>query len=280
MNEIFLEQTLKEFLREDLGSVAIDFSSNKNVVAKICAEEGGIFCGGTLIAKTLNLLIPKGEGVSLIEMGKLTPEGEAFVAGEILAQFSAPSEAFRHGIRTVLNLVAHLTGIATHTAGLVQQVSGFSCRLLDTRKTTPGLRVLEKYAVRVGGGSNHRMGRFDGVMIKKEDIAIDGGIAVAIDRAEREKTFLAGVEIEVETLADLDEVLKDGRVKTILLDNMDLKTLQQAVERCGRTHRLEASGVREENLRAVAATGVHAISLSSLILGARPTKLKAKIDNL
>lgn len=275
MNEIWLRKKFEEFFEEDLGSVEIDVGDEpKYVAAKIIAEEAGIFCGGKLIAKMLNTITPL--EFPAVNMVYLLSEGSLFEPGDLLAEFSVNAEVLREGIRTVLNLIAPMSRIATNTFYAVQQIGGTGCKILDTRKTTPGLRAFEKYAVKTGGGYNHRHGRYDGFLIKKEDIKIDGGIIAAIDRAERKKPYLVGIEVEVETWDELEEVLKDGRVRYILLDNMDLATMRIAVERYGKTQIFEASGVGDKDLRQVAETGVHFISLSSLTIGSR-IKMKMRI---
>lgn len=276
MNELWLEDELKRFLREDLGYVEIDFGVPPRYVdAEIRAEEDGIFCGGELVAKMFDFLLER--NIAPVRLLHLEPEGSEFGKGTVLARFTVNAEILRHAIRTVLNLVSHLSGIATVTYAKVKEVADFPVKLLDTRKTTPGLRVLEKYAVRVGGARNHRMGRFDGVLIKKEDIKIDGGIRQAVERADRYRAYLTAISVEVETLDELEEALKDKCVTHILVDNPTIDFLKQVVERCGVTHIIEASGVGHLNLREVASTGVHYISLSSLILGAKPINMKMRI---
>mgnify|MGYP001603036816 CR=1 FL=1 len=274
MNEIYLRRKLKEFLREDLEGVEINFDRNPGYTeAKIVAEESGVFCGGRIIAKALNLLIPREEGMMTVRMFHLKKDGEGFKAGDTLAHFTAPGEALRNGIRTVLNLIGHMTKVATNVNKVAEYLGSSPCELLDTRKTTPGLRIFEKYAVKVGGGKNHRFGRFAGELVKKEDIKILGGIKAAIDDAEYRKPHLTEIEVEVENLEQLEEVLRDGRARYIMLDNMSIEMLKAAVWRAGSLSVLEASGIGDKDLREVAGTGVHYISLSSLILGASPIKM-------
>lgn len=275
MNEIYLREKLSSFLAEDLGHVVLDYRGSYLVEATISAEEPGIFCGGHLIAKIFNLLV--GDDVAKVEMRFLLEEGKLFAKGDVLAKFLVNSEVLLNGIRTVLNLLSRMTEVATHTHKAVQGLAGTSCKLLDTRKTTPGLRAFEKYAAKIGGAVNHRFGRYDGILLKKEDIRLRGSVIAAIDRAMQERSHLEGVEIEVETLEELDEVLKDGRVKYILLDNMSLDTMAEAVRRCGATHVLEASGIGDKRLGDVARTGVHYISSSSLVRGAPPIKMHMRV---
>jgi nicotinate-nucleotide pyrophosphorylase (carboxylating) len=265
VNLVFIRQELSRFLAEDLGHVEIAVQPNTSVCALITAESAGILCGGTLVAETFRLLDAGGERV---EVASLLADGASFTSGQELVRLTMPGEILRYGIRTALNLLQHLSGIATHTHDLVSRVPS-TCRLLDTRKTTPGLRVFEKYAVRTGGGRNHRFGRSDGVMIKKEDIAIDGGITPAITRALKEAAHLTAIEIEVETLDDLETVLQDGRVRHGLLDNMSPDLVRACVVRAGERLILEASGVQIADVERYAETGVPFISTSDLVRGAR-----------
>lgn len=265
MNPVFIRQELSRFLAEDLGHVEVVARPNDSVRAMITAESAGVLCGGALVAETFHLLNAR-EGI--IEVTPLVADGALFVPDQELIHLTMSGAILRHGIRTALNFLQHLSGIATHTHDLVSRVPA-TCRLLDTRKTTPGLRVFEKYAVRMGGGYNHRFARYDGVMIKKEDITIDGGITPAITRALAEAAHLTAIEIEVETLDDLETVLQDGRVRHVLLDNMPPDLVSACVARAGEHLVLEASGVRVTDLDAYAATGVPFISTSDLIRGAR-----------
>lgn len=275
MNEIYLRRKLEEFLLEDLGHLTVDpGKSPQYVEAFIVAEDDGVFCGERIIALAFNLLSPVGIKPAIVISKH---DGEDFVKGDQIVYLNVNAEILRHGIRTVLNLLGHMIAIATYTRRLVKEVKGYPVKLLDTRKTTPGLRAFEKYAVRVGDGRNNRFGRFDGILIKKEDVKIDGGIRRAIDKAFEEKSHLEEIEIEVETLEELEEVLRDGRVRCILLDNMKTEDLKKAVERCGRTHVLQASGIDDRSVREIAETGVSYISVSSLILDAPRVNIKIVI---
>ncbi|MBI2639950.1 MAG: carboxylating nicotinate-nucleotide diphosphorylase [Candidatus Sungbacteria bacterium] len=276
MNEIFVRRKLEEFLAEDIGPVAVESNDSLRFVsARIIAEEPGVMCGGKLIVPAFSLITP--DGVQKPRAIFLLEEGRAFSSGNIVARIDIEVETLRHGIRTVLNLLQHLSGIAAHTRKAVDEIKGLPAKLLDTRKTTPGLRVFEKYAVRVGGGTNHRFGRYDGILIKKEDIQIDGWIKKAIDRAFLAKSHLVSVEIEVETFEELEVVVADGRVSHVLLDNMSLKMMAEAVQKYGDKIIFEASGIGDKDLRLIAETGVHYISTSSLVRGAHPVKMKMRV---
>lgn len=276
MNRIFDEQELKKFLAEDLDAVGVEPDNPpRYVTARIIAEESGILCGGKWIITAFKLITP--DGIKAPKAIHLLKEGERFTSGMTIAHLDIEVETLRHGIRTVLNLIQHLSGIATNTREKVEELNGLNTKLLDTRKTTPGLREFEKYAVRVGGGVNHRHNRTDGILLKKEDIIIDGGILKAIDKALGSKSHLITVEVEVETLGELDIVVADGRVNHVLLDNMSLADMTEAVRRYGNKIVFEASGIGHKSLREAAETGVQYISLSSMVRDAHPVKMKMRI---
>ncbi len=177
------------------------------------------------------------------------------------------------GERTALNLLQRLSGIATLTARWTRLLEGTAARLVDTRKTTPGLRALEKYAVRTGGGRNHRTGLYDGVLIKENHIRAAGGLLPAVTRAQAEAPHTLRVEVEVTSLQELEDALSAG-VDAVLLDNMGLEDMTEAVRRAGGRVLLEASGgVAEERLRAIADTGVDLISAGALTHSARAVDL-------
>jgi nicotinate-nucleotide pyrophosphorylase (carboxylating) len=191
-------------------------------------------------------------------------EGQEVSPGDVLAQVRGPLAAILSGERTALNFLMRLSGIATYTRKMVSSVSDFPTAIVDTRKTTPGWRALEKYAVRVGGGANHRFGLFDGVLIKNNHLAAVGSITDAV-RLAREKTHhLLKIEVEVTSLVELEEALAAG-ADIIMLDNMDETTMAQAVKFTAGRALLEASGsMTLERLSKVAATGVNLISMGAL----------------
>jgi nicotinate-nucleotide pyrophosphorylase (carboxylating) len=182
--------------------------------------------------------------------------------------------------RVILNLLQRLSGIATLTRRFVESVSGTKARILDTRKTAPGLRMLDKYAVRCGGGQNHRLDLSDGVLIKNNHIALAGGIKNALERAHRNRRGTQPLEVEVRSLAELEDALTYG-AEAILLDNMAVSDVKTAVERCSRVERripLEASGgITLENVRAYAETGVDFISVGALTHSAPAVDLSLRI---
>ena len=191
-------------------------------------------------------------------------DGQAVSPGTVLARLSGPVATILTGERVALNFLQHLSGIATFTRNMVAQLSGTSAFLVDTRKTTPGWRVLEKYAVRLGGGRNHRSGLYDGVLIKNNHLTALGSISAAVHQARERAHHLLKIEVEVTDLDGLTEALNAG-ADLILLDNMDDATLQKAVELTRGRAILEASGsMTKDRLPHVAATGVNFISMGAL----------------
>ncbi len=192
------------------------------------------------------------------------PDGSDVQAGDTIAVVEGPARALLTGERVCLNLIGRLSGIATATQRLVAAVAGTRARITDTRKTTPGLRALEKYAVRIGGGVNHRFGLFDAVMIKDNHLAIAGSISTAVEAARRHVGHAVTIEVEVDSLAQVDEAVSSG-ADIILLDNMSPSELTEAVDRIGGAAITEASGgITLETVHAVAASGVDMISSGAL----------------
>ena len=186
-------------------------------------------------------------------------------AGALLAEIDGPAAPILSGERVALNFLGHLSGIATLTAAYVAKIGNAKARVCCTRKTTPGLRALEKYAVRCGGGVNHRYGLDDAVLIKDNHIAVAGGVRQALEKARAAVGHLVKVEIEVDSLAQLKEVLASGKADVVLLDNMDTTMLAEAVKLADGTLKTEASGgVTLETVAAIAATGVDLISSGAL----------------
>ena len=191
-------------------------------------------------------------------------EGSDVAAAEVVALVRARARALLSAERTALNLLGRLSGIATATRDVVARLQGLPTKIASTRKTTPGLRLLEKHAVRVGGGTPHRYGLDDAVLIKDNHVALAGGISEAVARVRRRVGHMVKVEVEVYTLGQLDEALALG-VDALLLDNMDLETLREAVRRSrGRALTEASGGVRPERVREIAETGVDLISLGWL----------------
>jgi nicotinate-nucleotide pyrophosphorylase (carboxylating) len=194
----------------------------------------------------------------------LIEDGQAVRRGEVLAWLKGDAASLLQGERVALNLLQRLSGVATLTARFVEAVEGTGATIVDTRKTTPGLRALEKYAVRVGGGGNHRMALYDGVLIKENHIVAAGGIAVAVSRARRYAPHTLKVEVEVRDLDEVTAALAAG-ADILLLDNMDLDQLRAAVELvAGRAVTEASGGVNLDSVRPIAETGVDLISVGAL----------------
>jgi nicotinate-nucleotide pyrophosphorylase (carboxylating) len=208
-----------------------------------------------------------------------TRDGAKLAANETIAEIEGPAVAILSGERVALNFVGHLSGIATLTAAYVAKVAHTGAKILDTRKTLPGLRALEKYAVRCGGGVNHRFGLDDAVLIKDNHIAVAGGITPALKSARAAVSHLVKVEIEVDSLDQLSEVLKAGGADAVLLDNMDLATLKRAVEMARGKVVTEASGgVTLDTVAKIAETGVDVISVGALTHSAPALDVALDID--
>ena len=226
-------------------------------VAEIRQKQEGVLCGLPVVERVFRAVDPTVQVVSLAEEGSW---GER----RVVARIVGPARAVLIGERTALNFLGRLSGVATMSRSAAQRVVGTSTRVLDTRKTTPGHRALEKYAVRVGGCHNHRGGLDDGILIKENHIRAAGGITSAVSAALRRTAPMQQVEVEVTTLAELDEAIAAG-AHVVLVDNADLEGLRAAVARAAGRVRLEASGgVTLATLAEVARTGVDYVSLGAL----------------
>ncbi len=265
-------------LEEDLGpgdiTTRATVDPGLHAEAHVKAKEDLIVCGLPLAAAVFERLDP------LIDFTPRVAEGEAVKAGTILAVVSGPAALLLMGERVALNFLMRLSGIASHTRAYVDAVAPYPAQVVDTRKTTPGWRVLEKYAVRLGGGHNHRFGLFDGVLIKDNHLTAAGGITAAIGRARQVIPHTLKIEVEVADLAGLEEAIAAG-ADMVLLDNMDEATLARAVQLAAGRVLLEASGgMTRERLPRVAATGVDLISVGALTHGARSVDINMKLVRL
>jgi len=260
---IMLEPLVRAALLEDLGRAG-DLTTDA-IVAKerhattvLAARQQGIVAGLDLAMLAFKLIDPN------VEITVERADGSEVAQGETIASVSGPARAILTAERTALNFLCHLSGIATATASIVKTVHGHKAKIVCTRKTTPGLRAIEKYAVRAGGGVNHRFGLDDAILIKDNHIAIAGGIRPAIERARLSVGHLVKVEIEVDTLAQLEEALALAP-DAVLLDNMSLDELRRAVALVAGRAITEASGrISATTAPAVAATGVDLISIGWL----------------
>jgi nicotinate-nucleotide pyrophosphorylase (carboxylating) len=263
LSPLLYEDLVRRALAEDLGRAG-DVTTDAVVPAslpgeaEIVARAAGRVAGLDPALLAFRLLDPA--CAADVRQG----DGRDVAAGSVLARVRARARAILTAERTALNLLGHLCGIATATRDAVARLEGSKTKVACTRKTTPGLRALEKYAVRVGGGESHRYGLDDAVLVKDNHIALAGGIGEALRRARDHVGHLVRVEVEVDTLTQLDEALALG-ADAVLLDNMDLETMREAVRRAkGRAFTEASGGVRPERVRDVAETGVDLVSLGWL----------------
>jgi len=238
--------------------------------AKWTAKQAGITAGLPIAARVFQLLSDSAnaEPTSRVSFTQVVEEGKPCTPGQVIAYLHGPLDTLLMGERVALNLAMRLSGIATLTHQYVEKIADLSARLVDTRKTTPGLRLIEKYASQVGGAINHRMGLDDAVMIKDNHIAAVGGIAEAIAQIRERIPYPLTIEVETTTLAEVDAALEHG-ADIIMLDNMSLDLMHQAVQLIRSHHhpiKIEASGnITLETIRSVAETGVDFISSSAPI---------------
>lgn len=257
-----VEQIITLALNEDIGTGDITTLStipaDKTATGRFVAKEDMIICGIDLAAHIFARVDPS------IELKANFKDGDAVKKGDVIATVSGNAQNVLTGERTALNFMQRLTGIATRTHASVAEVAGTNAKITDTRKTTPGLRVLEKYAVRVGGGTNHRFNLADGVLIKDNHIAVSGGIKNAVKNARAVIPHTLKIEVEVETKEQLAEAL-DAGADIIMLDNMSYDLMRECVGLVAGRALVEASGnMGEKNLREVAETGVDIISIGAL----------------
>ena len=278
LRQIDLFDLIKRALAEDVGQGDITTAATVEPTvlgrARITVKEpdGIVFCGGMILAQTFSLT------ASEPAMKQLVREGELLHRGALAAEVDGRLAGLLTGERVALNFVQLMSGIATATRRYADAVAGTRARIVDTRKTHPGLRAIEKYAVRVGGGGNHRFGLDSGVLIKDNHIAAAGSIGAALDRARRLAPHTFRVEIECETLAQVAEAIAHGAT-SILLDNMPLDEMRRAREIVGDSVILEASGnVSLETVRAIAETGVDLISVGALTHSVKAVDLSMRIQ--
>jgi nicotinate-nucleotide pyrophosphorylase (carboxylating) len=272
-----IERAVGTALEEDLGQAG-DITSQATIapdataVARINSRVDGIVCGIACAEAAFSMI---GPGLSVAAFVR---DGERLQPGKAVLQVTGNARLLLAAERTALNFMTHLSGIATLTRRFADEVAGTQAKICCTRKTTPGLRALEKYAVRCGGGHNHRFGLDDAVLIKDNHIAVAGGVRAAIEAARAFVGHLVAVEVEVDTLEQLAEAL-DAGATAVLLDNMDNAMLAEGVALTAGRAKLEASGnVTLERLRSIAETGVDYISSSRITMAAPPLDLGLDID--
>ena len=278
LSPLAIGEAVQRALDEDLGRAG-DITSIATIPettqahAILIARQAGVIAGLPLAVATFQKLSPH------INIQAHFRDGAAVAAGLHVLTISGPARAVLAGERTALNFVGRLSGIATLTADYVRHTAGTKLRICCTRKTTPGLRALEKYAVRCGGGFNHRFGLDDAILIKDNHVAVAGGVRPALERARAHVGHLVKVEIEVDTLAQLREVLDTGLADVVLLDNMDIAALSEAVTLAKGRVVLEASGgVTRDSIAKIAATGVDYASAGALTHSAPNFDVALDID--
>ncbi len=263
-------------LREDIGDGDITsnaiFTGSELSTARVVAKEDGVFCGGEVVRIVYRRVSPE------VRVAALKNDGEVIARGETALMLSGPSAALLTGERTALNFAQRMSGIATATRAAIALVAGTSIRILDTRKTAPGLRLLDKYAVASGGGTNHRMGLFDMVMIKDNHIRAAGGIAGAVRRAREAHGTRYGIEVEVTTAAEAREAAESG-ADIIMLDNMDRERMREAIGIIAGRAKIEVSGNMDEaRVREVADLAIDFISIGALTHSVRAFDLSMRFE--
>ena len=270
-----IQDIIETALAEDIGSgdvttMAIADKNDEGAVEIIAKEN--LVVAGILIAEAVFKTIDK-----KIEFKPFVTDGVTVRKGQVIAKVSGKLSTLLAGERVALNFLQRLSGIATLTRLFTDKIKGFNIKILDTRKTTPGLRILEKYAVRMGGGWSHRFGLCDGVLIKDNHIAAVGSVAEAVRRARDSAPKNMLIEVETKNLSEVKEALLAG-ADVIMLDNMKPAAMRQAVKIIGKTALVEASGgVNLKNVRAVAETGVDFISVGALTHSARAVDISMKV---
>ena len=275
MENIFLEQKLKKFLLEDIGIKDIttdNLDIDRKVKGYFVAKDNGILAGIEFAIKIFKILDKD------LEIISFKPDGSKIEKGEIILEILGSGKALLKGERTALNIVQRLSGIATLTNKYVRQLEGTKTKLLDTRKTTPSFRYFEKYAVKVGGGHNHRFALYDMVMIKDNHIKFVGSIKEAVRQIKSKVSPMVKIEVEVSNIDELMEAL-DTEVDIIMLDNMTLEEMEKAVKIVNGKVKLEASGnITLDNIKDVALTGVDYISTGATIHSSKWLDISMRID--
>lgn len=270
-----LTRIIEAALAEDVNTGDITTLStvpyDTQIIGRFLAKASGVLCGTSVARMVFSYIDPE------IRLDFRFQDGDAVQNGDVIAHISGRAIPVLTGERLALNFMQRMSGIATRTREAVEKVEGFSVRILDTRKTTPGLRMLEKYAVRVGGGYNHRYTLSDGVLIKDNHIQAAGGITQAVRAARSSVPHMLKIEVETETLEQVSEALSAG-ADVIMLDNMSVELMTQAVKLIDKRALIEASGnMDEKDLREVAGTGVDFISIGALTNSVRPLDISLKL---
>lgn len=271
-----LDDLIRHALKEDIHTGDLTTQACvpelRPATARLVAKEPFVLAGLQVAARVFTLLDPA------VVFEALVADGERLQPGAVIARIRGDAASLLQAERVALNLLQRMCGIATLTSGYVAVVSGTQARIVDTRKTTPGLRMLEKYAVRVGGGINHRTGLYDGILIKENHIAAAGGISAAVSRARSYIPHTLKIEVETETVEQVREALAAG-ADIIMLDNMDCATMRVCVELIDGKALVEASGgVNLQTVRDIAETGVDIISVGALTHSPKAADISMLLD--
>ena len=276
INSIYVDKIIKDALLEDINylDAATDYliDEDQENTARFLAKDDGVLCGIHIALRVFEILQPQGFSATVYKH-----DGDKLEKGDIIAEISGKTRTLLKGERTALNLIQHLSGIATATNRAAEIVKGTNASIADTRKTLPGLRALQKYAVTVGGGKNHRFNLSDAAMLKDNHVDAGGGIASAVAKLKSKLGHMTKIELEVRNLDELGQALQAG-VDVIMLDNMSCEEMREAVEITAGRALLEASGnITSDSLRAVAETGVDIISMGALTHSVKAFDISLKI---
>lgn len=276
MNIIKLEEMLKQFFNEDIGDGDLSseyiFSPKEQGTFSFYAKESGIFCGAPIIEHGFHVLDRS------IKVNLPKKDGDTVEAGDVIAIIDGPLQKLLMGERVILNLIQRMSAIATAAHLAVQEIAGTYTKICDTRKTIPGLRMLDKYAVRIGGAFNHRNGLFDAIMLKDNHIAFAGSMTNAIQAAREKVGHTVKIEVEIETKKQLDEAILAG-ADIIMFDNRSPEEIRAWLPAVPSSITTEASGgITLENIRAYAQTGIQWISLGSLTHSVKAFDISALVQ--
>ena len=276
INSIYVDNIIQTALLEDINylDAATDYliDEDQENTARFLAKADGVLCGIDVALRVFTLLQPQG-----FEAKVYKHDGDVLEKGDIIAEIRGRTRTLLKGERTALNLLQHMSGVATATRRAADIVAGTNASIADTRKTLPGLRPLQKYAVTVGGGRNHRFNLSDAAMLKDNHVDAGGGITNAVAKLKAKLGHMTKIELEVRNLDELGEALEAG-VDVIMLDNMSIEQMREAVAITNGRALLEASGgITDETLRAIAETGVDIISMGALTHSVKAFDISLKI---
>lgn len=278
INSIYVDNIIKTALLEDINYLdcATDYliDDEQENTARFLAKNDGVLCGINIALRVFEILQPQGFTAEVYKN-----DGDVLQKGDIIAEIHGKTKAILKGERTALNLIQHMSGVATATAKAVELVKGTNASIADTRKTLPGLRPLQKYAVTVGGGKNHRYNLSDAAMLKDNHVDAGGGIAAAVAKLKARLGHMTKIELEVRNLDELGQALEAG-VDVIMLDNMSTEMMRDAVAITNGRALLEASGgITDDRIREIAETGVDIISMGALTHSVTAFDISLKISD-